>query len=172
MDTWMSKHFWHLKKKIHWRTSVTDAWSDETVPNWSWCVEGSNCSSANPTGHKWRSTSSGLLIKNIYGHWKKIRNIWQRITWNYPSIEGMETLYPRVRTHDYSLFRSQELDIFPNCTKAEWQTSKMVALPIGIRHQAYTFTGNENDSIRCFIQTTWPWNRTVLVVIGVLCFTN
>jgi hypothetical protein len=38
---------------------------------------------------------------------------------NYLVAKGMETLHPRIRTHDDRLFRPQELDVLPNSSEVE-----------------------------------------------------
>jgi hypothetical protein len=40
----------------------------------------------------------------------------------------METLYPRIRTHDSGLLWPQKLDVLLNCSEIEWSTSEMVAM--------------------------------------------
>jgi hypothetical protein len=47
----------------------------------------------------------------------------------------METLYPRIRTHDSGLLRPQKLGILPNGSEIKWLTSKMAAISIRIWHQ-------------------------------------
>ena len=108
---------------------------------------------------KWWPTSCSIYVENVHGYWKEIWNLWQRTPWNHSSLERMETLYPGIRTHHCCIFWSQELDVLQNSSETEWQTSKMVALPLRIWHQIDTSTRIKNGSVRCTITTTQSWNR-------------
>ena len=87
MDHWMSRSIWHLETMIHWRTSIIDAWSVETIPNQIRCIKSGNRSCTHSIGFEWRLTPCSVHVKNIHGYWKIIWDIWQGTFWNHWALK-------------------------------------------------------------------------------------
>ena len=137
--------------------------SDKAFPDWNQCFQICLWSSLNTNWYEWWMTPDCIPIKNIHWNRKKLWCLWQGIASNYQSSDQMETLHTRNKSHNNSILKSQELDIFLKHSEPKPKTGTMVITSGRIWHQITSHAVNQNDTSWHLIQEVqslpkgWSW---------------